>query len=65
MPLCTICGEDVEFVTKCEDCGEKFCASCGDFEDKLCDYCYDEDTVDEDEDWDYEDEDWPQKSYVK
>jgi hypothetical protein len=60
MTLCTICGEDVDLVTKCQDCGARFCSSCGDHDDKLCDYCYDEDLVDDDEDWDYEDEDWPQ-----
>jgi hypothetical protein len=62
MQLCTICGEDVELVTKCKECGARFCAFCGDHDDKLCDFCYDENALDDDddEDWDYEDEDWNQ-----
>ena len=52
MPLCAICGEEFDQVTKCKMCGEKFCSDCGDLEDKLCIYC----NEDEDEDW--KDEDW-------
>ncbi|MFC1803621.1 hypothetical protein ACFL0D_06615 [Thermoproteota archaeon] len=43
MPLCAMCGEYVEQVTKCTVCGEKFCDVCGHPEDKLCIYCEDVD----------------------
>ena len=43
MPKCTICGEEAEYVTKCTNCGEKFCSDCGDPEEKQCYYCMDED----------------------
>jgi hypothetical protein len=47
MPICAICGEEVENVTKCKMCGEKFCSDCGEPDEKLCIYC-----MDEDDDWD-------------
>ena len=50
MPLCAMCGENVEHTTKCTMCGEKFCADCGNPEEKLCIYCEDEDDDDLDED---------------
>ena len=56
MPICAICGEEFEHVTKCKMCGEKFCPDCGEPDQKLCIYCLD----DEDEEWvdkDLEDED--------
>ena len=53
MPLCTICGEDADIVTKCRECGARFCIFCGDHDDKICDFCYDENNVDDDDD-----EDW-------
>lgn len=56
MPTCTVCGEDVELVAKCKECGAMFCDYCGDHDDKLCDFCFDEDTID-DENPEYEDED--------
>ncbi len=52
MPICAICGEEVELVTKCKMCGEKFCSDCGDPDEKLCIYC-----MDDDDDWD-DKEDW-------
>lgn len=60
MPICAICGEEVEHVTKCKMCGEKFCADCGEPDEKLCIYCLDDDDEDwgDDKDWDEEDEDW-------
>jgi hypothetical protein len=56
MPLCTICGEDVDSVVKCSECGERFCFECGEHEKKLCYYCeeeddYSEQDFDDDEDW--------------
>lgn len=56
MPMCAMCGEEVEHVTKCKTCGEKFCADCGEVESKQCIYCLEDDEVivvddDEDEDW--------------
>ena len=53
MPICAICGEEVEHTTKCKMCGEKFCADCGEPDETLCIYCLD----DEEEDWD-DDVDW-------
>lgn len=60
MPICAICGEETDIVTKCKQCGEKFCADCGSPEDKLCIYCLDDDEEEseEDEDWKEEDEDY-------
>jgi hypothetical protein len=55
MPICAICGEEVEHVTKCKMCGEKFCQDCGEPDEKLCIYC-----VDEDDDW-TDDEDWDEE----
>lgn len=53
MPICAICGEDMETVVKCKQCGEKFCVDCGSPDDKLCIYC-----LDEDDEWDEDDDDW-------
>ena len=53
MPICAICGEDEDQVTKCKMCGEKFCADCGNADTKLCFYC-DDDT--EDDDWEEDDD---------
>jgi len=55
MPICAICGEEVDHVTKCKMCGEKFCVDCGEPDEKLCIYCLDDEEFDEDEE---EDEDW-------
>ena len=55
MPICANCGEQVEVVTKCKMCGEKFCSDCGEPDEKLCIYCLDED--DElDDNWDKEED---------
>ena len=58
MPICAICGEEAEHVTKCKMCGEKFCADCGEPDEKLCIYCLDDedDEFDDDDDWDDDDE---------
>ncbi len=53
MPICAICGEEAENVTKCKMCGEKFCSDCGEPDEKLCIYCLD----DEEEEWDDDDGD--------
>ena len=52
MPICAICGEEEEQITKCGRCGEKYCAECGDSKTRLCYYCGedDEDVDDEDDD---------------
>ena len=39
MPICVICGEDSDAVTKCKTCGDKFCEDCGDEGGKVCIYC--------------------------
>ena len=54
MPICAICGEDKDQVTKCKMCGEKFCACCGNADSKLCFYCGQDP---EDDDRDYDDDD--------
>lgn len=61
MPICAICGEEVDHVTKCKMCGEKFCVDCGEPDEKLCIYCLDDDEefdkeedLGEDEGWDRE-----------
>lgn len=59
MPICAICGEEFDEVTKCKTCGEKFCADCGVADEKLCIYCVEDDDDDEDTDWNKEDDkDW-------
>lgn len=55
VPLCTLCGEDVDSVTKCIICGAKFCSDCGEHDEKTCVYCYEEDE-EWDSEWDDEDE---------
>ena len=57
MPICAICGENEDQVTKCKTCGEKFCVDCGNTNTKLCFYC-EEDTVDDNTDDDDEDEEY-------
>lgn len=52
MPICTICGEDVEKVVKCKECFEKFCEGCGVHEKKLCYFCDNEDSSRESFDYD-------------
>ena len=52
---CTICGEEVDKVIKCSECGERYCEDCGEHERKLCYYCEEEDDYSEDTDFD---EDW-------
>jgi len=42
MPRCDICDETVDKVTKCKDCGAKFCEDCGDEREELCIYSEDE-----------------------
>lgn len=59
MPICAICGEEVENVTKCKMCGEKFCSDCGEPDEKLCIYC-----MDDDDDWD-DDEDFEEDEDVE
>lgn len=56
MPICAICGEEVEHVTKCKMCGEKFCADCGEPDETLCIYCLDDDDDDWDDDEDFDDD---------
>jgi hypothetical protein len=56
LPICAMCGEEVEHVTRCKTCAERFCSDCGEPEQKLCIYCLE---ADEDDDWnDDEDEGW-------
>lgn len=59
MPVCEICGEEVNKVTKCNSCGDKFCEDCGSEDGKVCIYCEeDEDAKAQDEHEDDEDDDW-------
>ena len=43
MPICAMCGEEFDSITRCKICGEKFCADCGEADEKLCIYCADDD----------------------
>ncbi len=72
LPICEICGEEVDEVRQCRICGVMFCRNCGDFERDICQDClmageggfegYEEDEeMDEfEEAWygDEEEEDW-------
>ena len=56
MPVCDICGEEVDKLVKCSECGERYCDECGEHEKKLCYYCDDEEESEEDSE--YDEEDW-------
>ena len=58
MPICAICGDEEDQVTKCKMCGEKFGADCGDADEKLCYFC-----GDDDEDYDSDEDDWKEPDY--
>ena len=64
MPICAICGEDSYIVTKCKQCGAKFCEYCGELDDQLCEYSIDSDSY-EDENLGYEDEDWVEETPLR
>jgi hypothetical protein len=55
-----MCGGEIEHVTKCKMCGQKFCAECGRVDEKLCVYCQEDD--DDLDDYDFNDMgDWNEK----
>lgn len=39
MPVCDICGEEVETAYRCKKCGEPFCSECGSVEEGICIIC--------------------------
>jgi len=39
MPLCEICGMDVQELHDCKECEAKFCPECGDVKRGLCYDC--------------------------
>lgn len=39
MPICEICGIEVEKTEECSECSSKFCEECGDIKKKLCYDC--------------------------
>ncbi|MBN1683398.1 hypothetical protein JW865_07600 [Candidatus Bathyarchaeota archaeon] len=39
MPICDICGMEVDEVFECCECEAKFCEECGDKKKKLCYDC--------------------------
>lgn len=39
MPICEICGMEVESVKECKECDSKFCEECGDEKSILCYDC--------------------------
>jgi len=39
MPVCEVCGDEVEHVTRCSRCKMLFCDECGSVEDRLCMLC--------------------------
>lgn len=49
MPICTMCEDEVEEVTRCNMCGLTFCAECGNADNKLCTYCLDDDISHDDD----------------
>ena len=53
MPICAICGDEEDQVTKCKMCGEKFGADCGDADEKLCYFCGDDDEDDDSDEYDW------------
>jgi len=52
MPICQVCGEEVEHVTRCRRCDILFCDECGSVEERLCTFCQEE--LEAKEDFDYE-----------
>jgi hypothetical protein len=50
MPICEICGMEVEKVQECTECHSKYCEECGDTKQKLCYDCLGW-TDDIDEEW--------------
>jgi len=42
MPECELCGEEVDKVYECKNCGALFCPKCGSVKEKLCRYCREE-----------------------
>jgi hypothetical protein len=57
MPICELCGEEEEVVTKCKSCGKLFCEYCGVDESRMCMECLDEEDDEYDEDFDDEEDD--------
>lgn len=53
MPICELCGEEVDYVIRCKRCGRSFCDLCGSMIDKLCYDCLEEEESIE-EDWEEE-----------
>jgi hypothetical protein len=51
MPICDACGEVVETVYECGECGGLYCGECGDPKMGTCVYCAEE-TYEEDVDED-------------
>ena len=56
MPICNVCGEEEEKVTKCKTCGTNFCEYCGEVEAKQCIDCLDGSDDDEDSDDEQDDD---------
>jgi hypothetical protein len=52
MPICEMCGEEEDIVTKCKTCGMQFCEFCGSVDDKQCIECLDNSDDDNDDDED-------------
>ena len=60
MPVCEICGMDVQDVNVCKECDSKFCSECGDVKRRLCYDClgWEDNEIDEDlkdEEWESDD----------
>lgn len=52
MPICEICGMEVQEVHVCAECETRFCDECGDVKAKLCYDCMGwDDSIPEDELW--------------
>ena len=50
MPICEICGMEVDKVEECTECHSKYCEECGETKQKLCYDCLGW-TDDLDEEW--------------
>ena len=40
--FCDVCGEEVDKVYECKECGTMFCADCGNPKKMLCSFCLEE-----------------------
>lgn len=56
MPVCEVCGDEIDSVTRCRKCDILFCDECGSVEDRLCLFCAEELAMEEETDEEESDE---------